>query len=178
MLAKIFWILTKMIRDKDSDNDAVRNFDVKFGEKAIHETLDILIRNQQRQVEDADEQQEKLELSLSCIMFLKACSLKPNLRLYLSERHEDLKAALYAEQEFTGRGFVKTPIEIETTWLGRNIGVLLHSVQRSESVNAYNFVSFRVLQRMGDILMNQIEIEDKVGIKPGVDVILTLINEA
>ena len=40
---------------------------------------------------------------------------------------------------------MRTPIEIETTWLGRNIGVLLHSVQRSESVNAYNLVSFRVL---------------------------------
>lgn len=43
VLAKIFWILTKLTKDKEADSG--RNFRMKFGEKAIAEALDILIRN-------------------------------------------------------------------------------------------------------------------------------------
>ena len=43
VLAKIFWIMTKLTKDKESDSG--KNFRMKFGEKAIAEALDILIRN-------------------------------------------------------------------------------------------------------------------------------------
>lgn len=54
VLAKIFWILMKLTKDKESDSG--KNFRMKFGEKAISEALDILIRNQMRVVEDKEEE--------------------------------------------------------------------------------------------------------------------------
>jgi len=43
VLAKIFWILTKVTKDQEEDN--AKNFRIKFGERAVKEGLDILIRN-------------------------------------------------------------------------------------------------------------------------------------
>mmetsp|Transcript_7293 Transcript_7293/g.5585 ORF Transcript_7293/g.5585 Transcript_7293/m.5585 type:complete len:232 (+) Transcript_7293:161-856(+) len=43
VLSKIFWIVCKLTIDKESE--AGNNFRLKFGEKAISEALDILIRN-------------------------------------------------------------------------------------------------------------------------------------
>ena len=54
VLAKIFWILIKLTRDKESESG--KNFRMKFGEKAITEALDILIRNQMRLVDDMEEE--------------------------------------------------------------------------------------------------------------------------
>lgn len=50
VLAKIFWILTKLTKAKEEDSG--KNFRIKFGERAITEALDILIRNQRREVDD------------------------------------------------------------------------------------------------------------------------------
>jgi hypothetical protein len=43
VLSKIFWILTKLTKDNEEDNG--KNFRIKFGERAINEALEILIRN-------------------------------------------------------------------------------------------------------------------------------------
>jgi len=59
-----------------------------------------LIRNQERQVED-EEGEEKLSLSLSCILFLKACSAKNEMKKFLRDKGDKLKMVLYAEQTFT-----------------------------------------------------------------------------
>lgn len=86
VLAKIFWILTKLTKDKESESG--RNFRLKFGEKAIAEALDILIRNQMRNIEDIDEAEEKLALSISCLHFLKFASINPEMRKFLLNRHD------------------------------------------------------------------------------------------
>ncbi len=89
VLSKIFWIITKMTRDKD--NDSGKSFRAKFGEKAISEALEILIRNLSRQVDDEDEGFEKLALSLSIVHFLKACSANAELRRQMVNRHDSFK---------------------------------------------------------------------------------------
>jgi hypothetical protein len=43
VLAKIFWILTKLTKEKEEKSG--KDFRMKYGEKAIKEALDILIRN-------------------------------------------------------------------------------------------------------------------------------------
>ena len=89
VLAKIFWILTKLTKDKEEDSG--KNFRIKFGERAISEALDILIRNQTRQLDDPSEEQEKLALSLSCLHFLKFASVTSDTKKYLLNRHEQFK---------------------------------------------------------------------------------------
>ena len=86
VLAKIFWILTKLTKDKE--NDSGKNFRLKFGEKAINESLDILIRNMQRFIVDEDEEGEKLALSLSCLNFLKFASVNSDMKKYMVNKHE------------------------------------------------------------------------------------------
>jgi hypothetical protein len=44
VLSKIFWILTKLTKEKEAKSG--KDFRGKYGEKAINEALDILIRNQ------------------------------------------------------------------------------------------------------------------------------------
>lgn len=43
VLAKIFWIITKLCKDKEEESG--KNFRIKFGERAVGEALEILIRN-------------------------------------------------------------------------------------------------------------------------------------
>jgi hypothetical protein len=43
VLAKIFWIITKLCKDKEEESG--KNFRIKFGERAVNEALEILIRN-------------------------------------------------------------------------------------------------------------------------------------
>lgn len=74
----------------------------------------------------------------------------------------------------------KCPVEIEETWLGRNLDVLLFSITGgggSDTISPFTWVSFRLLQRMADVLTNHNldDLEDLVDpFKPGLDVIETL----
>jgi hypothetical protein len=75
---------------------------------------------------------------------------------------------------------VKCPVEVEETWLGRNMDGLLHAITGgggSETVSPYSWVSFRLLQRMADVLMchNLDDLEDVIDpYKAGADVVETL----
>jgi len=66
------WILTKLVKDKEEE--AGKNFRIKFGERSINEVIEILLKNQARKVGDREEAEEKLGLSLSCLHFLKYAS--------------------------------------------------------------------------------------------------------
>jgi hypothetical protein len=68
----------------------------------------------------------------------------------------------------------KYPIDIEDTWLGKNMDVLIYAVNQGDSIDPYNYVSFRVLQRMADVLMNKIDPDVLDPFQAGVDVIETL----
>lgn len=70
----------------------------------------------------------------------------------------------------------KYPIEIEETWIGRTIDVLIYAVTGVDSIEPYNYVSFRILQRMADILMNKIDIDVIDPFQSGIDVVNHLQN--
>jgi hypothetical protein len=38
--------------------------------------------------------------------------------------------------------------------LGRNMDTLLYVLNGEDSISPYNYVSFRIIQRMADVLMN------------------------
>lgn len=118
-MAKIFWILTKLTKAKEEDSG--KNFRIKFGERAITEALDILIRNQRREVDDEQEEKEKLALSISIIHFLKFTSSNHDLRRFMQNRNEAFKLALHSEENFSSIEALKYPIEIEETWIGRSL---------------------------------------------------------
>jgi hypothetical protein len=76
----------------------------------------------------------------------------------------------------------KCPVEIEETWLGRNMDTLLHAISGGggrETLQPFSWVCFRLLQRMADVLVgyNLDEFEDIIDpFQPGVDVVATLKN--
>lgn len=86
VLSKIFWILCKLIKDNDEYDG--KKFRIKFSERAINEAMRILINNQMRELDDPDEEQEKLILNLSCLHFLKCASASPESKKYLINKHE------------------------------------------------------------------------------------------
>ena len=63
-------------------------------------------------------------------------------------------------------------MDVEETYLGRNLDTLLYVLNGEDSISPYNYVSFRVIQRMADVLMNQ-GIDDPVfdPFQPNVDVL-------
>ena len=81
---------------------------------------------------------------------------------------------MYNEQECSSYKISKYPIEIEHSQMGVTIDVLMNALTGDNSLDPYNNVSFRVLQRMADILMNQTEIEAMFPYYGGVDVIENL----
>lgn len=90
------WILTKLAKDREEE--AGKSFRLKFGERAVNEVIEIMLRNQARKVEDTEERQEKLALSLSCLQFLKYSSANNEMRNYLLNRHDHIKKLLFLDE--------------------------------------------------------------------------------
>ncbi len=64
----------------------------------------------------------------------------------MTNKAEAFTKILYAEQINTSYEFSKFPIELEDTWIGRTIDVLTEPINPGvESLEPYNYVSFRVL---------------------------------
>lgn len=118
---------------------------MKYGERAIAEALDILTRNLSRNLNEEDEEDEKLALSMSCVHFLKFASASPDMKRLMLNRYDPIKTALYNEENCTSSAFMKFPIEIEQTWLGRQFEVLMNTLTGKDSLEPYTFVSFRVI---------------------------------
>ena len=81
VLAKIFDLFTKMV--KDTDSQASIQFKTKFSFIAINEALTILERNMNRKVMEDDEEEEKYSLSLSILNFLKFASEVEQTKVHL-----------------------------------------------------------------------------------------------
>ena len=99
-------------------------------------------------MEDDDEEEEKYTLSLSILNFLKFVSKDTKTRPYLEEHYDKFRNILFSEQEYTQtRAYIETPVEIETTQLGKDFETLRESLTQhsAESIQPYNYVSFRIL---------------------------------
>lgn len=84
-------------------------------------------------------------MSLSCLHFLKFASVNADMKKYLLNRHDQFKQALHADETATSYEMSKIPVEVEDTWMGRNMDVLIFSVTGADSIEPYNYVSFRIL---------------------------------
>ena len=68
---------------KDTESDASKNFKTKFSLQATNQALQILRRNQERQVDDEEEELEKYTLSLSILNFFKFASEVKDTKVHL-----------------------------------------------------------------------------------------------
>lgn len=151
VLSQIFLLLSKILENSTNGND----FSSKFGELVITECLSILARNQQRDLkDDENEKYEKMFLTISGVFFLKKCSTHPILHPFMENirAEEQMRIILKAEENFAT--YRDIPVDIERTWIGKNIEPLLMSFSGANHLLPYREVSYRVLQRIADVLSN------------------------
>lgn len=154
IISTIFRIFINLV--VDIENPASSSFRIKYGKMAISHCLEILLKNQKRKIEDEDEAEEKMMLSVSCLYFLKEASRSPQMHKSLKE--DDFKEYftenLLAEQNFTFKNHQNIPIEIEYTDLGSSFLSLRDSLAGPKALNPFTIVSFRVIQQIANVLQN------------------------
>ena len=80
MLSNIYWMLTKFLlykidyKNMDKYMESCQIFQDKFGESVLKDAINILDKNLKREIDDPDDEYEKITLSLSIVNFIKACS--------------------------------------------------------------------------------------------------------
>ncbi len=106
----------------------------------------------QARVEDKHQQNQKIELSLSCVFFLKAVSEIPQARNNFSANQcrQALQNCLKDEERFMEESFIT--IDIERTHLGKNLEYLIGFTGGENAVDPYHLVSFRILSQIADLL--------------------------
>ena len=154
IISAIFLIFIKLI--KDQENIASNSFRVKYGKTAISQWLKILLKNQSRKIEEEEEAEEKLTLSISCLYFLKEASREPDMRRFMSESDfkQDFIKNLLAEDENCFKDHHHIPIEIEYTELGSQFSKLRDCLIGSKSLKPFKTVSFRVIQQIANVLQH------------------------
>ena len=156
VLSHIFWIFCKFQLDAKKKEEMR-----KFLEEAVTYGVKILQKNQARDLEDEEELKEKYMLSISIISFLK---------LHNQDQHNPppasrealLKNVLYFEQTFTTQANWRlVPIDVQETELGDKVKQLMDLIivsqednerREKQTLEPYNYVSFRVLHRMANLL--------------------------
>mmetsp|Transcript_14694 Transcript_14694/g.27223 ORF Transcript_14694/g.27223 Transcript_14694/m.27223 type:complete len:1210 (-) Transcript_14694:86-3715(-) len=147
VLAQIFLLLCKMCKKRP-------DFRLKFGEMVMSECMSICKRNQERDVPEESEKQEKMYLTMSCVLFLKECSLHDNLKNHLSSINAQkvMRSVLKAEERFDT--YNSLPSDFERTYSGDSIEAILRCFAEPEGLTPYHRVSLRVLQRIADNIQN------------------------
>lgn len=154
IISIIFLIFTNLVNDQKQL--VSKNFRIKYCKEAIMHCLEILLRNQRRKLEDKEEAAEKLMLSISSLFFLKASSASSEMTKKIEE--SDLSDYFYqnilAEENCRFEEHEFIPIEIETTFLGSSFANFKDLFFGADSLDPWNFTSFRVLQQVANILQN------------------------
>lgn len=152
IISTIFLIFINLV--KDQENSASKNFRIKYGRSAIDYWLEILLKNQKRIIEEQEEAEEKLMLSISCLYFLKEASKSEE----MSKCMEDDEFSKYffenllSEQNLTFKEHENIPIELEYTTLGCNMYNLRETLFGTKSLDPWNKVSFRIIQQIANVL--------------------------
>jgi hypothetical protein len=156
VLSQIFILITKILENGEKGEE----FRNKFGEMVITECLNILYRNQERDLTlFKDENYEKIMLTASGVFFLKNCSKYENLHSYMEnlKAEENMRKILKCEEKYST--YNEIPVDIERTWIGTNIEALLINFTSSDHLFPYNEVSYRIIQRIANVLNNSPEEE-------------------
>jgi hypothetical protein len=142
-----------MVQYDPEEMESSKIFQKKFGEFATSQALNILSRNLLRVVDQDEEDYEKYTLSLSILNFLKSATHAPLMQRQLRNRKKIFKEILLNEERYSSPRIEKIPIDIENSFIGRDIICLVDTLRGSDTLEAYSDVSLRVLMRMADVLM-------------------------
>jgi len=103
VMSEVMWLMTKMVKEREEESG--KSFRIKYGERAIEGTLELMGKNVGRRVEGEEEELEKIALSMSCLHFLKFASQAPDMKKYLLNKQDFLKRILYLDQSCTSPSF-------------------------------------------------------------------------
>ena len=92
---------------------------------------------------------------MSILNFLKMSSKLPDMRRYMKNYNKIFKQILLAEDRKSTDMIEKFPIDIESTYIGKEVNTLLDCISGIETVSPYSEVSFRILARIADVLMSR-----------------------
>lgn len=153
VLSVIYWICTKLVAGDPETEESTNIFQSKFGEKTIKEAMIILSRNLEREIELEDEDYEKYALSLSILNFLKAASRSPNMVKHFTGQNHVFKKILLNEELYSTSMVNQVPIDIENSVYGKEVSCLFECLSGNQCVQPYCDTSFRVINKMADVLM-------------------------
>lgn len=167
VISGIYWIFYRFLNalrtteDEDEVPISCNIFLGKYAEQVIAQALDVLELNLQR-VSDDTEDSEKYILSMSVLQFLKIVSVGP-LGKQLKRKNHELRKLLKLEELYSSERIKQVPIDLENTQLGSDVITLMNCLVHQEKreseaddpVVMYCDVSYRILSRVGDLLMNR-----------------------
>jgi hypothetical protein len=119
----------------------------------MNQALDTLERNLARTMDLEDEDEEKYCLSLSILNFIKSSSLSDNMHSTLMCRKAVFRNILKNEERFSTARVKTIPIDIENSYIGRQMNCLIDCIDGNDSLSPYSDVSLRIIMRMADVLM-------------------------
>lgn len=120
----------------------------------MDEALNFLRKNLQRESELEEEDLQKFALSLSILNFLKASSLQPQMMKYMRNKNSLFRQILINEEQHSSPMISSMPIDIENSFLGREMNCLLEAISGIECVQPYGDVSYRLISKIADVLTN------------------------
>ena len=97
-------------------------------------------------------------LSLFIVEFLRAVSECPETKNHLQTKDKEsiLKQALYYEHNMHNDDqFREVPILVEDTVMGASFDSLLNTITAPKHIQPYNYVSFRILYRLANLIQNR-----------------------
>lgn len=75
------------------------------------------------------------------------------MQTFMKNQSKIFKQILINEDKFSTEVIKEIPVDIENTYIGRDISTLIDCFSGIDSISPYSDVSFRVLARIADILM-------------------------
>jgi hypothetical protein len=153
ILSDVVHQLIRLAQDGPNLPDSTgHTFRTRHAKMAIKEAFEILLRNSTRITYGNDEEEDqKLMLSLACVDFLVVASGIPDLRASL--RNEDTLRGFQdiVKNEDKLHSHYKEDLNLEQTWLGRELDNLITCVNDSQ-LSSSGKVRFRLLARIADVL--------------------------
>ena len=146
ILGHTFSILSKLAIDENEEGIHFR----RFHAATIHMALDILVRNTGRDTRMSNaESEEKAELSIGCIKFLRAASFDWAEAIELMQTRDAVDAMMAIMKNEEAYGREDLPIWIERTAVGSSTQALLQCLH---TLDIKGEIAGRVLQRMAEVL--------------------------
>ena len=154
ILRHAFSIMSKLALDDGEEGAHFR----RFHSATIHMALDILVRNTGRDTRSSnDETEEKTQLSVGCVNFLRAASADWPEGSELMQTRDAVDAMMAIMMNEETYGLQEVPIRIERTAVGSSVAALL---QVLHTLDIKGEIAVRVLIRMAEVLEGRISDEE------------------